>query len=173
MVAATGVAGNPLIAGADDPGYEPLIAGLREVAQELAQRIVRDGEGATRFVEVRVTGGRDVSECLQVAYTIAHSPLVKTALFAGDPNWGRFCMAIGRAGVTDLDTTKVALYLDDVCVARSGLVADDYEEEAAGAVMAQSEFEVRVDLGRGRAEEVVWTTDFAYDYGKINAEYRT
>ena len=139
----------------------------------LAQYIVRDAEGATRFVTVRVQGGATAAECLQVAYTIAESPLIKTAVFAGDPNWGRFCMAIGRSGLAALDTTKVNLYLDDVCVARGGLMADEYCEALGAAVMARPEFEVRVELGRGNAEQCVWTSDLSYDYVKINAEYRT
>ena len=134
---------------------------------------MRDGEGATKFVTIRVRGGADTEECLRVAYTIAESPLVKTAAFAGDPNWGRFCMAIGRSGVKDLDTGSVDLYLDDVCVARGGLLAPDYTEADGARVMAQDEFEIRVELGRGDAEEVVWTCDLSYEYVRINAEYRT
>ena len=117
--------------------------------------------------------GRSSADCLAVAYTIAHSPLVKTAIFAGDPNWGRFCMAIGRAGVTGLDPDAVGLYLDDVCVARGGLVAAEYTEEAGARVMATDEFTVRVTLGQGNASETVWTTDLSYEYIRINAEYRT
>lgn len=173
VVCATGLADHALISGPDDAGYAELAAALTDVARTLAQFIVRDGEGATRFVTVRVEGGATAGECLRVAYTVAESPLIKTAIFAGDPNWGRFCMAIGRAGVEGLDTGRVNLYLDDVCVARSGLMADDYSEADGAGVMAQPEFTVRIDLGRGGASETVWTTDLSYDYVKINAEYRT
>ncbi|MCX7065769.1 MAG: bifunctional ornithine acetyltransferase/N-acetylglutamate synthase, partial [Proteobacteria bacterium] len=112
-------------------------------------------------------------ECLQVAYTVAQSPLIKTAMFASDPNWGRFCMAIGRAGVAGLQADRVALYLDDVCVARGGMIAPQYTEAAGARVMGQQEFVVRIDLGRGTAQETVWTCDFSYEYVRINAEYRT
>ena len=173
VVCATGVADHPVINGPGDAGYQALADALTDVARTLAQYIVRDGEGATRFVTVRVEGGADAAECLKVAYTVAESPLIKTAVFAGDPNWGRFCMAIGRAGVANLDTSRVNLYLDDVRVARGGLMAGDYQEADGARVMAQSEFEVRIELGRGDAAEVVWTTDLSYEYVKINAEYRT
>ncbi len=173
VVAATGAAGHPRISAPDDPGYQALAAGLTDVATTLAQWLVRDGEGATRFVTVRVEGGASSAECLQVAYTVAESPLIKTAIFAGDPNWGRFCMAIGRAGVRDLEPGRVNLFLDDVCVARGGLMAEQYSEADGARVMAREEFEVRIELGRGDACETVWTTDLSYDYVKINAEYRT
>lgn len=173
VLCATGAAGNEIVCGTDSDAYHELRAALADVAATLAQYIVRDGEGATRFVTVHVTGGADAGECLRVAYTVAESPLLKTAIFAGDPNWGRFCMAIGRAGVPALDTTRVNLYLDDVCVARGGLMADDYREEDGARVMAQPEFTVRIELGRGEAAETVWTTDLSYEYVKINAEYRT
>lgn len=173
VVCATGQAEHARIESERDPGYTTLAEALTDVARLLAQAIVRDGEGATRFVTVRVEGAATATEALQVAYTIAESPLIKTAIFAGDPNWGRFCMAIGRAGVVDLDTAGVDLFLDDVCVARSGLMADDYREEDGARVMAQPEFTVRVVLGRGDAAETVWTTDLSYEYVKINAEYRT
>ena len=173
VMVATGMADHPPISGADDPGHAELAAALTDVAMSLAQAVVRDGEGATKLVTVRVEGGSLSAECLKVAYTVAESPLIKTAVFAGDPNWGRFCMAIGRAGVVDLDTSRVDLYLDDVCVARGGLMADDYQEADGARVMARDEFQVRIDLGRGTATETVWTTDLSYDYVKINAEYRT
>ncbi len=173
VVIASGAAGNPVLRHPQDEGCAAFAAALTEVAMDLAQRIVRDGEGATRFVTVRVQGGVDENECLRVAYTIAESPLIKTAVFAGDPNWGRFCMAIGRSDIPGLDTRGVALYLDDVCVAQQGLMAASYREEAGAAVMAKPEFEVRVQLGRGDAEAVVWTCDLSYDYVKINAEYRS
>ena len=122
---------------------------------------------------MRVEQGATAAECRQVAYAIAHSPLVNTALFAGDPNWGRFCMAIGRAGVPNLDQHAVSLYIDDVRIAKGGLVAAEYTEEAGAAAMAKDEFTVRVLLGRGEAADTVWTTDLSYDYVRINAEYRT
>lgn len=173
VVIATGRAGGTPVTGRDDPRYGELLDGLTPVAVDLAQRTARDGEGATKFVTVRVEEGQSSADCLAVAYTIAHSPLVKTAIFAGDPNWGRFCMAIGRAGVSGLDPDTVGLYLDDVCVARGGLVAEEYREEAGAAVMAKDEFTVRVTLGRGDVSETVWTTDLSYEYIRINAEYRT
>ena len=173
VVAATGRAGNPLVDDSASPAYAELLDALTPLAVELAQRTARDGEGATKFVTVRVEQGRTAAECLQVAYAIAHSPLVKTALFAGDPNWGRFCMAIGRAGVADLDQLQVSLFLDEVQVAAGGLIAPAYTEQAGAAVMAKDEFTVRVLLNRGQAAETVWTSDFSYDYVRINAEYRT
>ncbi len=172
VVCATGQAGNPSII-ETGPAYGALRSGVLAVAGALAERLVRDGEGATRFVTVRVRGGATEAECLQVAYTVAESPLVKTALFAGDPNWGRFCMAIGRAGVPDLDPARVSLALDEVVVAREGLMADDYDETAAAEVMGRQEYTVGIDLGRGHCSETVWTTDLSYEYVQINAEYRT
>ena len=173
LVAATGVAGNDTITSTDDAGYPQLREAVVEVASELAQRIIRDAEGATRFVTVTVKGGKSSSECLAVAYTIAESPLVKTALFAGDPNWGRFCMAIGRAGVKDLDPDGVSLWLDDVQIAKLGMPVDGYDEAEAAQVMAKPEFTVLVDLGRAQASETIWTSDLSYEYVRINAEYRT
>ncbi len=173
LVIATGAAGNPPVDSVEHSGYAALRDGVVAVARELAQRIIRDGEGATKFVTVTVAGGRTAAECLKVAYTVAESPLIKTAMFASDPNWGRFCMAIGRAGVTDLEADRVALYLDDVCVARNGMIAAQYTEAAGARVMSRDEFCVRIELGRGSAQETVWTCDFSYDYVKINAEYRT
>ncbi len=172
VVMATGRAGNDVAEPASQ-AYEQLLHALTPLAVELAQRIARDGEGATKFVTVRVEEGGSAEECRKVAYAIANSPLVKTALFAGDPNWGRFCMAIGRAGVHALQPDTVSLYLDDVCVAKGGLVVDSYTEGAGAEVMAKDEFAVRVLLGRGSAVETVWTSDFSYDYVRINAEYRT
>ena len=173
VVLATGQAGGAPVTGRGDPSYGELLEALTPLAVDLAQRTARDGEGATKFVTVRVEEGQSSEDCLAVAYTIAHSPLVKTAIFAGDPNWGRFCMAIGRAGVPGLDPDAVGLCLDDVCVARGGLVAEEYTEEAGAQVMAKDEFTVRVTLGQGNASETVWTTDLSYEYIRINAEYRT
>jgi glutamate N-acetyltransferase/amino-acid N-acetyltransferase len=144
-----------------------------EVAQQLAQAIIRDGEGATKFVTVRVEGGRSESECRKVAYAIAHSPLVKTAFFASDPNLGRILAAIGNSGISGLNAGKVDLYLDDVLVAQRGGRSPGYREEQGAAVMKKAEFLVRTVLHRGRASATVWTCDLSFDYVKINAEYRT
>ena len=152
---------------------EALGGAITEVAQSLAQAIVRDGEGATKFVTVRVEGGRNASECRKVAYAIAHSPLVKTAFFAGDPNLGRILAAIGNAGIATLDTAKVSLYIDQVRVAVRGGRDPDYREAQGVAAMAKPEFTVRVALHRGNAAATVWTCDLSYDYVKINAEYRS
>jgi glutamate N-acetyltransferase/amino-acid N-acetyltransferase len=173
MVCATAQSKAAAIVSQDDLAYQQLRQGLTEVAQILAQAIVRDGEGATKFVTVQVTGGASAQECLEVAYTVAESPLVKTALFAGDANWGRFCMAIGRAAVVDLDVANVALWLNEVEVASGGLMSSTYTEAAGAGVLAQDEFSVIIDLGRGRASETIWTTDLSYEYVRINAEYRS
>jgi len=146
---------------------------LTEVAVELAQAIVRDGEGATKFMTVRIEGGQDEVECRKVAYAIAHSPLIKTAFFASDPNLGRILAAIGYAGVEQLDVNVLKLYLGDVLVAEHGGRAVAYEEAQGVAVMQQPEILVRVDLGRGNASCTVWTCDFSYDYVRINADYRS
>jgi glutamate N-acetyltransferase/amino-acid N-acetyltransferase len=146
---------------------------LTDVAQRLAQAIIRDGEGATKFVTVRIERGRSEAECRKVAYAIAHSPLVKTAFFASDPNLGRILAAIGYAGVGDLDTGKVDLYIDDVLVAKKGGRNPAYREADAQAAMKKAEFTVRAVLNRGKAAATLWTCDFSFDYVKINAEYRT
>jgi glutamate N-acetyltransferase/amino-acid N-acetyltransferase len=156
-----------------DEHYETLCATISEVCVELARAIVRDGEGATRFVTVAVEQGADSVECLQVAYTIAHSPLVKTALFAGDPNWGRILAAVGRAGIDGLELQAVQIYLDEVCIVRDGGRAPEYTEAAGQQVMSRDELTIRVVLGRGASAEQVWTCDLSYDYVRINAEYRT
>ncbi len=150
-----------------------LKAALLEVAQKLAQAIVRDGEGATKFITVRVEGGQTGEECRQVAYAIAHSPLVKTAFFASDPNLGRILAAVGYAGIADLDQTKIDLFLDDVHVAVQGGRNPAYREEDGQRVMKQSEITVRVVLGRGAAVDTVWTCDLSHDYVTINADYRS
>ncbi|MEZ5579038.1 MAG: bifunctional glutamate N-acetyltransferase/amino-acid acetyltransferase ArgJ [Candidatus Competibacteraceae bacterium] len=146
---------------------------VSEVCVDLAQAIVRDGEGATKFITVRVEGGRDAAECRQVAYTIAHSPLVKTAFFAADPNWGRILAAVGRSGLDALDLERVTIHLDEVCIVRGGGRAPDYTEEQGQRVMARPEIAIRVELGRGGAAARIWTTDLSFDYVRINAEYRT
>lgn len=146
---------------------------LNQVFISLAQQIVQDGEGATKFVSVEVSGGKDSPESLAVAYTVAESPLVKTALFASDPNWGRILAAIGRAGISDLDVDAIQVYLDDVLIAEKGGRAESYRESEGQTVMDQEEISIRIMLNRGSAEETVWTTDLSHDYVKINAEYRT
>lgn len=156
-----------------DRYFSVFSAAVTEVCVELAQAIVRDGEGATRFVTVSVEGGRDSGECLLVAYTVAQSPLVKTALFAGDPNWGRILAAVGRAGIEDLALQDIEIYLDEVCIVRDGGRASDYTEAAGQQVMDQPELTIRVVLGRGDHSEQVWTCDLSYDYVRINSEYRT
>ena len=172
VLVATGHSGAPVIT-RNDENYNRFCAAVAEVCVQLAQAIVRDGEGATRFVTVAVEGGESTSECLQVAYTIAHSPLVKTALFAGDPNWGRILAAVGRAGVSRLDLDSVQIYLDDVCIVRDGGRAPEYTEAAGQQVMDKDEITIRVILNRGDCSEEIWTCDLSYDYVKINAEYRT
>jgi glutamate N-acetyltransferase / amino-acid N-acetyltransferase len=144
-----------------------------EVAQHLAQAIIRDGEGATKFVTVTVERGRNEAECRKVAYAIAHSPLVKTAFFASDPNLGRILAAVGYAGIKDLNTARIDLYLDDVLVVRKGSRNPSYREPLALAAMKKPEFTVRVVLNRGKAGATLWTCDLSFDYVKINAEYRT
>ena len=134
---------------------------------------MRDGEGASKLVTVQVNGGRDQSECLDVAFTIAHSPLVKTALFASDPNWGRLLAAIGRASVPELQVDLIGVYLNEVLIAENGCRASSYTEEQGVAAMAPEEIVIRIELSRGDANATVWTTDFSYDYVRINAEYRT
>lgn len=153
--------------------YRDFAAMVREVCSELAQAIVRDGEGATKFITISIEGGRDQAECRQVAYAIAHSPLVKTAFFASDPNWGRILAAVGRAGLTDLNLERVAIYLDEVCIVRAGGRAPEYAEEQGQRVMRRSDIGIRVELGRGEAAARIWTTDLSFDYVRINAEYRT
>ena len=154
-------------------GYAALYAAVRDVAVFLAQALARDGEGATKFVTIELSGGRDASECLKVGKAIAHSPLIKTALFASDPNLGRLLAAIGYAGITDLDVNTVRLWLGSVLVAENGGRNPAYVEAEAAAIMKEAEITIRVDLGRGQAAETVWTCDFSYDYVKINAEYRS
>ena len=173
VVIGSGLASNELIDDVDSDSYQTLLNGMLVVTEKMAELMVRDAEGATKFIEVVVEEGRTESECLEVAFTIAHSPLVKTAFFASDPNWGRICMAIGRSGVQDLDQNAVSLFLDDVQIVEDGLMVDSYKEERAAEVMANDEFRVLVRLGRGNAQAKVLTSDFSYDYVKINAEYRT
>jgi glutamate N-acetyltransferase/amino-acid N-acetyltransferase len=173
VLIATGRAEMPEITDARSAEYQAFRDAVTDVSARLAQAIVRDGEGATKFITVRIEGGRDEAECLSVAYAIAHSPLVKTAFFASDPNLGRILAAVGYAGIADLDVEKVDLYLDDVLVAKNGERYARYDEADGQRVMKQSEITVRVVLGRGPAQTVVWTCDFSHDYVSINADYRS
>jgi glutamate N-acetyltransferase/amino-acid N-acetyltransferase len=173
VVIATNRALHAKITSFDTPGGQAVKGAMLEVARLLAQAIVRDGEGATKFITVRVEGGKTQAECLQVAYAIAHSPLVKTAFFASDPNLGRILAAVGYAGIADLDQTKIDLFLDDVHVAVGGGRNPSYREEDGQRVMKQSEITVRVVLGRGNVADQVWTCDFSHDYVTINADYRS
>jgi len=156
-----------------DGAYEAFKGLIHTVCSELAQAIVRDGEGATKFIILKVEQGKDSIECRQIAYTIAHSPLVKTAFFASDPNWGRILAAIGRAGTADLDLQSVSIYLDDVCIVQRGERAANYTEALGQQVMQRETITVRVLLGRGQAATRLWTTDLSFDYVRINAEYRS
>jgi len=162
-----------MFASATDAGWNEVRAAIISVAVELAQAIVRDGEGATKFISVVVEGGKTTAECRQVGYAIGHSPLVKTAFFASDPNLGRILAAIGYAGIADLEVDGVKVWLDDVLVAENGGRAAAYREEDGARIMKQAEITVRVDLGRGSAAANVYTCDFSYDYVKINADYRS
>ncbi len=173
VVVATNKAQHAAITSLDSASGRVLKDAMLEVARLLAQAIVRDGEGATKFITVRVEGGKTAAECRQVAYAIAHSPLVKTAFFASDPNLGRILAAVGYAGIADLEQTKIELHLDDVHVATRGGRHPAYREEDGQRVMKQSEITVRVGLGRGRAADQVWTCDFSHDYVTINADYRS
>ena len=173
VLVATGQAGNTEIADIASADYLALRDAMTDVAAELAQAIVRDGEGATKFMTINIEGGRDEAECRKVGYAIAHSPLIKTAFFASDPNLGRILAAIGYAGIADLDVNRIKLHLGDVLVAENGGRAASYQEADGQRVMKEAEITVRVELGRGKAEATVWTCDFSYDYVKINADYRS
>ncbi len=173
ILIATGAASTPKITDKNDALYQKLAAAVIEVNQSLAQQIVEDGEGATKFVTVDVGGGENEKECFDVAYAIAHSPLVKTAMFAADPNWGRIVAAIGYAGVESLDANKVRVWLDDVTIVENGGKAASYKEEDGQRVFDQERFTIKVDLGRGDAAELLWTTDLSHEYIRINAEYRS
>ncbi len=173
IVIATGKAGHREITHQDSNEFDQLQEAITLVAADLAKMIVRDGEGATKFITVQVDAGKNADECAKVAYAIAHSPLVKTAFFASDPNLGRILAAIGYAGIDDLNVGGIQLYLDDVLVAEQGGRAPHYREEDGQRVMNQSEITIRVVLNRGFASTTVWTCDFSYDYVKINASYRS
>ncbi|MDR6395659.1 bifunctional glutamate N-acetyltransferase/amino-acid acetyltransferase ArgJ [Herbaspirillum seropedicae] len=172
ILMATG-AGELEITSADSEEYQQLAAAVTDLSQHLAHQIVRDGEGATKFIEVAVEDGKSVEECRQIAYSIGHSPLVKTAFFASDPNLGRILAAIGYAGIDDLDVSKINLWLDDVWVAKDGGRNPDYREEDGQRVMKKAEIVVRVKLARGAAKASIWTCDLSHDYVSINADYRS
>ncbi|MET3917892.1 glutamate N-acetyltransferase/amino-acid N-acetyltransferase [Variovorax sp. OAS795] len=173
VVIATQKAAHAPITSLDSADGQALVTAMQNVARQLAQAIVRDGEGATKFITIQVEGGRTADECKQVAYAVAHSPLVKTAFFASDPNLGRILAAVGYAGIADLDQTGIDLFLDDVHVAVKGGRNPSYREEDGQRVMKQSEITVRIGLGRGNASETVWTCDLSHEYVTINADYRS
>ena len=173
VLLAIGRAGHPELRAPQGAGHEALMRAVTEVCTELAQAIVRDAEGATKFITIEVIGGASEADCLAVAYTIAHSPLVKTAFFAGDPNWGRILAAVGRAPVSRLDANAVTIHLDDVRVVRAGALDPGYREDRGRAVLGKPEITVRVDLGVGDAQARIWTSDLSHDYVRINAEYRS
>ncbi len=173
MLIATGQAALPDITAPEGELYAKLKNAIFDVFMEVAQAIVRDGEGATKFVTVQVNGGANAQECLDVAYAVAHSPLIKTALFASDPNWGRILAAVGYAGVPNLDVSLIDVFLGEVCIASQGGRAATYTEEQGAAVMAQEEISIRIELGRGTFSETIWTTDLSHEYVRINAEYRS
>jgi len=173
VLAATGRAAMARIASTDSPAGRSLYAAIERICIELAQAIVRDGEGATKFIRIVVVGGHDREECRKVAFAIGHSPLVKTAFFASDPNLGRILAAIGYAGIDDLDVDRIRVHLDDVLVAEHGGRATSYREEDGARVMRQEEITITVDLDRGEACATVWTCDLSYDYVRINADYRS
>ncbi|MEN6670651.1 bifunctional glutamate N-acetyltransferase/amino-acid acetyltransferase ArgJ [Psychrobacter sp. B38] len=173
VLIATGSASSDVIDSKAHPHYQAVFTTLTEVFVRLAQLIVRDGEGATKFMTVKVTGGKTTQECCDVAYAVAQSPLVKTAFFASDANWGRILAAVGYAGIEDLDTEQVDVYLDEVMICQNGGVAPDYTEEAGKTVMSRAEITIHIDLARGDASDIVYTCDLSYDYVKINADYRS
>jgi glutamate N-acetyltransferase/amino-acid N-acetyltransferase len=173
VLMATGTSDHPGISDSNSDEFIVFCSEIKAVCMELARAIVKDGEGATKLVEVLVEGAIDEEEARQVAYTIAHSPLVKTALFASDPNWGRILAAVGRAGIADMDIDAIRIWLDDVSIVKDGGRDPAYTEGAGQAVMDQDEFTIKVELGRGDADTRVLTCDLSYDYVKINAEYRT
>ena len=172
VLVATGALGNAPV-GEGSAGYPALAEAVGDVALELAHAIVRDGEGATKFVAVEVEEGADRAECRAVAYTVAHSPLVKTALYASDANWGRILAAVGRAGLANLDVSRIRIWLDGVCIVSGGERDAAYTEEAGTQAVSREEFAIRIALGRGQARDRVWTCDFSHRYVTINAEYRT
>jgi glutamate N-acetyltransferase/amino-acid N-acetyltransferase len=173
VLMASGVGGAPSIDDPSSDGAHALHRAVSEVCTWLAQAIVRDAEGATKFIAIAVHGGRDEHECLHLAYLVAHSPLVMTAMYASDANWGRILAVVGRAGLEDLDIGAVSIHLGDVCVVADGECAADYAEERGQAAMSADEIRVNIGLGRGDAQATVWTSDLSHQYVTINAEYRT
>lgn len=173
VLMATGAASNNTISSSDGEDYRAFVTALTNLCSELAQAIVRDGEGATKFVTITVRNGASQQDCLAIAYQIAHSPLVKTALTACDANWGRILAAVGNANASNIDINALTLWLDDVCIVENGQRAAGYTEAQGQAVMARAEITITVDLQVGNVEETVWTTDLSHEYIKINAEYRT
>jgi glutamate N-acetyltransferase/amino-acid N-acetyltransferase len=173
ILAATGKVDMPEIGAQESSSSRIFAKAVIDVFQELAQLLVRDGEGATKFVTITVGGGKGTNDCLKVAYSIAHSPLVKTALFASDPNWGRLVAAIGRSGVEALDVSKVRVWLDDLLIVENAGVAEGYREELGQQIFDQAEFCIRIDLGMGSTTESIWTCDLSHEYVSINADYRS
>ncbi len=173
VLIATGKANSEIIDSPEHPHYQLLYKALREVFVRLAQLIVRDGEGATKFITIKVNSGNDTQECCDVAYAVAHSPLVKTAFFASDANWGRILAAVGYAGVAELDAEQINVSLDEVLICENGGLAPSYTEAAGQEVMSRSEITIHIDLARGSASDTVYTCDLSYDYVKINADYRS
>ncbi|MFB2539673.1 MULTISPECIES: bifunctional glutamate N-acetyltransferase/amino-acid acetyltransferase ArgJ [unclassified Acinetobacter] len=173
ILMATGQAGGEALSSKDDARYQQFASILNRIMKRLAELIVRDGEGATKFITVHVEGGATTQECCDVAYSIAHSPLVKTALFASDPNWGRIVAAIGNAGLNQLNQQLVNVWLDEVLICENGGLAANYTETQGASVMSQTEITIRVNLGRGECSDTVYTCDLSYDYVKINADYRS
>ncbi|MDH5436231.1 MAG: bifunctional glutamate N-acetyltransferase/amino-acid acetyltransferase ArgJ [Gammaproteobacteria bacterium] len=173
MLVATGKSEMPGIKMLNSERGKIFLAALTEVFATLAQLVVRDGEGATKFITVEVNEAKSVNEAESVGFTVAHSPLVKTAFFASDPNWGRILAAVGRAGMDGLNLKKIKIYLDEVCIVENGGRAQSYTEAQGQAVMKNAEIKVQIDLGRGESSATIWTSDLSYDYVKINAEYRT
>ena len=173
VLMATARSGNRSITRIDDPAVQDFITTLEQVCLELAHAIVRDGEGATKFVTLDIMNGRNINECKQAATAIAHSPLIKTALFASDPNWGRILAAVGRAGLDNLDVNRIEIYIDNVCIVRNGSRDPDYTEKQGQAVFSRPEITLHINLNRGNETLQFWTCDFSYDYVRINADYRT
>ncbi len=173
VLVASGRSGHAAVEAADSPEGALFCRELTALCVELAQAVVRDGEGASKFITIEVSQGRSAAECRQVAYTVAHSPLVKTACFASDPNWGRILAAVGRAGVPELDISRINIQLGEVCIVADGGRAPGYQESQGEAAMAGEDITIRIALGRGAATATIWTCDLSYDYVRINAEYRT
>jgi len=173
VLVATGHYGGDPVADLNGDDFRSFSAALNGLCRHLAQAIVRDGEGASKFITIEVRSGRDREECRRVAYTVAHSPLVKTALYASDANWGRILAAVGRCGITDLKIDDIKIYLDDVLIVENGGRASSYQEQAGAEVMAQDEISIGIQLGRGETSARIWTCDLSHDYVTINAEYRS